>query len=644
MKMFKKSLLFAVSAMAILTMTACGGETKPDDSQQGGGSGTDPVTQYTVIFHDKGSVYKTVKVNSGDTVEKPADPKPASTELKFKGWYTAETEGTEWSFLTDVVIKDVDLYSRYESTVEKFDVNFWVKGAVVTTIKVEKGQKIGTQKPADPTLAANEVFDGWFTQETGGELFNFESSITANTNIYAHISQKTNSDKEVYMAVWGRWLTKENSQKLVDGFKAYADKNSIAYTKIGFNYYEGYDEKGAQSTYYGIDSFVTGVTGNVDNDVIFPAGSNVADKFTVKAHALVPYSIPNEKGASDSRYIGSLNDQALTTSLYNWLLGDEAKEILNPKPDTPEEETNEAALYIGYYTQYCNETLQKQVKTAFEAYLKAQSITITTLVYVPFGTDSTSVADVVDLVHTYNTETHQLDVLIGGGNNINSKPGTKSGVTLAGTTQSLTINGGARNMLTFTAAADPVNAKTLYTFLTSEDGQKALTMPEQEPETPTETTANLSILVFRHFFGTAAQDAVENGFKAYLKEQKVTITNLSFKAFDSSTTVGDIVKEVYAKYDAKTPYDVVLGGGGNILSTAETDGTRTLGDKVGEAETDPTVYTKKDDLVISNGSKTSTRNMIYLTSTANSGNVTLLHNYLISDAGKAALATNNPAA
>ncbi|MBQ9266135.1 MAG: InlB B-repeat-containing protein [Bacilli bacterium] len=642
MKLFKKSLLFVASTLAVLSLAACGGESGGKEDE--GGEHVEPTTQYTVTFHDKGAVYDTKKVNAGDLVEAPKDPTPA-TGFKFAGWYTAETEGTQWSFLTDVVNKDVDLYSRYESTVTKYEVNFWVKGAVVATIQVEEGKKIGDQKPADPTLAANEVFDGWYTQETGGELFNFESTITAKTNIYAHISQKQNSETEVYLAVWGRWLSEENTQKLIAGFKEYADEKSISYTKISYNYYEGYDSEGGNGKYYKIDDFAPAVNGNVDNDVIFPIASNVADRFSPTKTDAYPYSVPYQSGTKTDRYIGRKNEQALTVSLYNWLLSDVANKILNPESETPEQpEVNEQALYIGYYTRYCNATLQKQVKDAFAAYLTAQSISIPTIEPVPFGDDSTNVASLVDLVNNYNSGTHQLDVLIGGGGNILSTAGKETETKLAGSTQDLNINGSSRNMVTFTAAQNPVNAKLFYTFLTSEAGQTALTMPPEEPEEPTETTADLKVLVFRNYFGEAAQQAVEAGFASYLTAQHAAISNLKFVVFDTSTAVGAIVQEVLNKYDASQAYDVVLGGGGNILSTAGNgEGeTRKLGDTVGTGEDAAALYTKKADLSISNGTEVKSRNMIYLTKTPNSGNVTLLHNYFLTEEGIAALKTNNP--
>ena len=71
---------------------------------------------YTVTFQlnygDEG-VYKTVKVEDGDTVKEPSDP--SRSGYTFKGWYTKATSGTKFDFDTEIT-KDVTLYAQWTKT------------------------------------------------------------------------------------------------------------------------------------------------------------------------------------------------------------------------------------------------------------------------------------------------------------------------------------------------------------------------------------------------------------------------------------------------------------------------------------------------------------------------------------------------
>ena len=44
------------------------------------------------------------------------------------------------------------------------------------------------KKPTDPE-AKGYQFEGWYTQENGGELFNFNQAITEDVTVYAHWSE-----------------------------------------------------------------------------------------------------------------------------------------------------------------------------------------------------------------------------------------------------------------------------------------------------------------------------------------------------------------------------------------------------------------------------------------------------------------------
>ena len=63
------------------------------------------------------------------------------------------------------------------------DVTFMSNGSIYTTSTVQYGSTV--QQPSDPTYA-NHTFLGWYTSESGGTLFDFDTPITSDTTLYAH--------------------------------------------------------------------------------------------------------------------------------------------------------------------------------------------------------------------------------------------------------------------------------------------------------------------------------------------------------------------------------------------------------------------------------------------------------------------------
>lgn len=67
--------------------------------------------QYSVNFYVNDNLYKTILVDKGSLIEKPADP--IESCKKFTGWFDENDD--KWVFNTFTVNKDIDLFAKYES-------------------------------------------------------------------------------------------------------------------------------------------------------------------------------------------------------------------------------------------------------------------------------------------------------------------------------------------------------------------------------------------------------------------------------------------------------------------------------------------------------------------------------------------------
>lgn len=75
-----------------------------------------------------------------------------------------------------------------------FDLNYEGANNRVTEFTVIKGKQV--DKPENPTRE-NYIFDGWYTEAEGGNLFNFESTVNNDITLYAHWIENS-SPESVY--------------------------------------------------------------------------------------------------------------------------------------------------------------------------------------------------------------------------------------------------------------------------------------------------------------------------------------------------------------------------------------------------------------------------------------------------------------
>ena len=138
------------------------------------------IIQYTVTFNkDNGTDNDTVKVNAGETVTKPTDPKKEG--YKFVEWLY---ENKGYDFKTPVN-GDITLTARY-TALAKYTITFDSNGGSnVTSQTVYEGSK--ATKPSNPTKTDYDFVE-W---RLNGNKYNFDTAVTGNITLVAEWKEKT---------------------------------------------------------------------------------------------------------------------------------------------------------------------------------------------------------------------------------------------------------------------------------------------------------------------------------------------------------------------------------------------------------------------------------------------------------------------
>lgn len=173
----KKSTVFLAFLLCVVfvfaSVTACTPEKKPPVDT--------PTVQYTVTFDVAGgSPIEAKKVDSGKTVERPADP--TKNGYDFVGWYADPQTTVEFSF-SDPITSDVTIYAKWSKKDVYYTVTFESNGGTpVKQQSVLEGNRASEPKDPDRT---DYLFDGWYTDSVLTNKFDFDLAITANVTLYA---------------------------------------------------------------------------------------------------------------------------------------------------------------------------------------------------------------------------------------------------------------------------------------------------------------------------------------------------------------------------------------------------------------------------------------------------------------------------
>ncbi|GAA3884738.1 hypothetical protein GCM10022381_28650 [Leifsonia kafniensis] len=133
----------------------------------------------TVTFDAQGGSKVTALSTDYNTAVK-APKSPTRTGYTFANWYTKSTGGSVWNFATTVT-KNVTVYAQW--TAEKRTITFDAQGgSKITALSTDYNTAV--KAPKSPTRTGY-TFANWYTQSTGGSVWNFATTVTKNVTVYA---------------------------------------------------------------------------------------------------------------------------------------------------------------------------------------------------------------------------------------------------------------------------------------------------------------------------------------------------------------------------------------------------------------------------------------------------------------------------
>ncbi len=160
-----------------------------------------PVVQpnvYTITFNSNGgSDIAAATVNDGEKLAKPANP--TRSGYNFVGWFDDAALTNKYNF-DNAVTSDFTLYAKWKKKsssgggggVTRYTVKFETDGGTkISDSRVARNTKLA--KPQDPAKE-DYIFDGWYTEKTFENLYDFESKVTKSFTLYAKWRKTNVSD------------------------------------------------------------------------------------------------------------------------------------------------------------------------------------------------------------------------------------------------------------------------------------------------------------------------------------------------------------------------------------------------------------------------------------------------------------------
>jgi len=150
---------------------------------------------YTVTFNSQGgSTVPSQNVIEGEKAEEPADP--TKDENVFDGWYKDSSYNDAWDFENEVVMSDVTIFAKWIVNQYTFSLDMVTgnigTGSIDTVTSDPNGfYDYGTSLTAKATVAADSVFQGWYSDIDGSSLVSLSNPYTFNlsedTYLYARV-------------------------------------------------------------------------------------------------------------------------------------------------------------------------------------------------------------------------------------------------------------------------------------------------------------------------------------------------------------------------------------------------------------------------------------------------------------------------
>lgn len=157
-----------MAVLAVLTMTGC------DDEET-------VLQKYTVTFNSQGgSEVAPQAVYAGEKIVKPANP--TKEKEYFVDWYKEAECTNVWDFENETVSQDITLYAKWTSIA--YTVTFETNGGSAIEAQLVPEGTFATKPATAPTKEGN-LFEGWYTEQTMTNLFDFYTPITKDITLYA---------------------------------------------------------------------------------------------------------------------------------------------------------------------------------------------------------------------------------------------------------------------------------------------------------------------------------------------------------------------------------------------------------------------------------------------------------------------------
>lgn len=184
---FMHGLLDRIFAMFGMMCPICGEENNEEEP-------TEPEeVMYTVSFDlnyesaDNSIPSQIVKI--GETVSEPAAPEREG--YTFVGWYEDEYGTFPFSF-ESTISSDTVIYAKWSRVLAYYGVTFeYNNGNESTNVAVQEATNV--TEPVEPKKEGF-LFDGWYTENENGELFDFSTPIVSDITLYAHWIEDTYGD------------------------------------------------------------------------------------------------------------------------------------------------------------------------------------------------------------------------------------------------------------------------------------------------------------------------------------------------------------------------------------------------------------------------------------------------------------------
>ena len=134
--------------------------------------------KFIVTFDNEGTK-TTDTIAEGIKLTAPAAP--TKEGYRFDGWYYDNNGGVaKWDFDTNTVTRAMTLKAKW---VQTYTVTFETSGgSAVAPVAVDAGSTVS--KPADPARSGY-AFDGWYTENTYENPYDFHAAVTGSLTLYA---------------------------------------------------------------------------------------------------------------------------------------------------------------------------------------------------------------------------------------------------------------------------------------------------------------------------------------------------------------------------------------------------------------------------------------------------------------------------